>query len=548
MTDQWKNKLFFGDNLDIMRDHIADESVDLIYLDPPFNSNATYNVLFQEKSGEDSPAQITAFEDSWHWDQHSQAVYEDLVKKGPEKLSDLVQALYQFLGANDMMAYLVMMAVRLVEIRRVLKINGSLYLHCDPTASHYIKLLLDAVFSARHFRNEIVWQRTSSHPDSKKWGHVHDILFFYTKSDKFTWNTQYGPYSEEYLDNFYRYEDPRRGRYRLDHIIRSASMGPRPNLSYEYEGYTPEWGWRVVREKLEALDEDDRLYWSSTGRPYLKRFLSEMPGVPLTSIWTDILPVQAHSQERLGYPTQKPEALLERIISASSNEGDIVMDPFCGCGTTVSVAEGMGRRWMGIDVTHVAIGLMETRLLDTYGNDLSPYTIVGVPQDVPSARKLAMQNRYQFEYWALYLVGAQATQDRKKGADRGIDGYVNFFDDESGQAKKIVIQVKSGSVGVSQIRDLKGVMEREDAVIGVFITLEPPTGPMGTEAVTAGFYEPEHFPGQRYPKLQILTIEELLNGKQVEYPRVAPDATFKKAKKRSKGGGPEQRSIFDGAE
>ena len=531
----WKNKLHFGDNLRIMMEHIPDASVDLIYLDPPFNSKATYNVLFKERNGSESSAQITAFDDTWHWDTAAAEAYYTLITHGPSKLAHLMNALHSFLGPNDMMAYLAMMAARLVEMHRVLKDTGSIYLHCDPTASHYLKVVLDAIFGAENYRNEIVWQRTSSHNDSKKWGQVHDIILFYSKDFDFTWNPVHLAHDPKYLDSFYRYSDEK-GTFRLDHIIRSKSMGPRPNLRYEYNGYTPEWGWRVLKEKLEKLDSEERITWSKSGRPYLKRYLTEQKGTPVKSVITDIPPLSAQSAEKLGYPTQKPEALLERIIRASSNEGDIVLDPFCGCGTTVNVAERLHRRWIGIDITHLAITLIKHRIEDTFRQDLSPYEIIGDPKDIESARALAAQDKYQFEWWALSLVDARPAQDKKKGADRGVDGYIYFFDDESGQAKKVVVQVKGGHVNAAQIRDLKGAIEREKAVIGVFITLEEPTGPMRSEAADAGFYEMQSLISGRakFPRIQVFTVEELLNGAMVKIPAYAMEATIKRAERKKK--------------
>jgi adenine specific DNA methylase Mod len=302
--------LYYGDNLDILRRYLKDETVDLVYLDPPFNSAQNYNAFFHEKDGTDAASQIHAFEDTWHWDIETKKAY-DAVTEQPGKVSDVMQAFYTFLGGNDMMAYLTMMSSRLVELRRVLKSTGSLYLHCDPTASHYLKLLCDAIMGKEHFRNEIIWQRTSSHNDSKKWMDVHDVLLYYAKSDDNLWNPTFTEHDPDYVKAFYRYED-NRGVYRLDHIIRSKTMGPRPNLSYEYKGYKPDWGWRTVREKLEALDKDNRIQWSDSGRPYLKRYLAEQKGTPIKSVITDIPPVGAMAQERMNYPTQKPVALLER--------------------------------------------------------------------------------------------------------------------------------------------------------------------------------------------------------------------------------------------
>ena len=521
--NEWTNRLYFGDNLDIMREHLADESVDLIYLDPPFNSNATYNVLFREKSGEDSAAQITAFDDTWHWSIESEYAYRDVVENGPHRLSRMLQAMREFLGQNDMMAYLTMMAQRMAELHRVLKPTGSIYLHCDPTASHYLKLLMDAVFGIENFKNEIVWKRTSAHSDAKRYGRITDIIFFYTKSDQWTWNLQYQPYDEAYKARF-RYTDPDGRVWTDDNLTAKGLAGG--GYEYEYKGARSLW--RVPLETMRRLDAEGRLHFTSRGGIRRKRYLDELEGRPVQALWDDIGPINSQAKERLGYPTQKPEALLERIISASSNEGDVVLDPFCGCGTAVAVAERLKRRWVGIDITHLAISLMKSRLHDTFGEQLSEYEVVGVPQDLESAEALAQQDRYQFEWWALGLVDARPAQNRRKGADSGVDGYINFFDDDSGKSKRVVVQVKSGRVNVSQIRDLKGVMEREKAEIGLFITLRLPTRPMRREAASAGLYTPNYFRDQ-FPRMQILTIEELLAGAKAQYPRFAPEATFKQA-------------------
>jgi len=475
---QWKNKLYFGDNFTILKEHIVAESIDLVYLDPPFNSNASYNVLFKEQTGEQSTAQISAFDDTWHWGQESENTFRELVTTYPKKLADLIQAYHSFLGTSDMMAYLVMMAPRLYELHRVLKSTGSIYLHCDPTASHYLKLLLDAIFGADNFVNEIIWGYRTGGASKRQFSRKHDIIFFYSKSNNYRFNTQY-------------YKSWQQKRY---------------NYSEKYPEY---------------FDEDEkRWYHLSLCR----------------DVWEDINVIGTENKERLGYPTQKPEALLERIIKASSNEGDIVLDPFCGCGTAVAVAENFNRRWIGIDITHLAITLIRHRIDDGFNKqDLAPYEVIGDPKDLASASALAKENRYQFEWWALGLVDARPAQDKKKGADQGVDGYIYFFDDNSGKAKKIIIQVKSGHVTVNQIRDLKGVLDREKASIGVFITLQKPTKPMQTEAITAGFYEPEHFEG-KHQRLQILTIEEILNGKEVSHPRGGATATFKKAKRKDKNG------------
>jgi len=530
----WKNKLYFGDNLNILRDCVADARIDLIYLDPPFNSNANYNVLFKEKSGEESAAQITAFEDTWQWSLEAEAVYKEIVTSGPRKLADLMQALLAFLGRNDMMAYLVMMAIRLVELQRVLKFTGTIYLHCDPTASHYLKLVMDAIFGVQNFVNEITWKRSSAHSDAKQgakhFGRVADTILLYCKSDDRTWNPQYQPYDQEYIDRDYRRVDENGRRYRISDI-QGPGGAAKGNPRYELMGVTRYW--RYSKEKMMELCRQGRIVQTRPGAvPAYKRYLDEMPGVPVQNVWTDVPVINNRSNEKLGYPTQKPEALLERILKASSNEGDVVLDPFCGCGTAIAVAEKLKRHWIGIDVTYLAINLVQRRLRDSFGEQLSPHEIIGAPTDVHGAEALKEINPYQFEWWAVDLVNARPAKDHKKGSDTGIDGYINFFDDKSGQAKQVIVQVKSGYIGVNHVRDLKGVLEREKAPIGVLITLREPTKPMLTEAAAGGFYESKDFPG-RYPRLQILTIAELLEGKKIQYPEHRVE-TFAKAERRTK--------------
>ncbi len=453
------NVLYFGDNLDILREHIADESVDLIYLDPPFNSKRDYNLLFKTPKGHQSDAQITAFEDSWHWstEHGSQAEREfnEILRQPNTQVSEMMRALRQFLGENDMMAYLTMMTNRLLELHRVLKPTGSLYLHCDPTASHYLKIVLDGVFGTENFRNEIKWQRTYSHGDSKKrFMNISDSILFYAKSDSFVFNQQHIPYTQEYIDKFYRHKDE---NGRLYQLVSLRSPNPRPNLTYDYKGYKPHKnGWAVSKPVMERLDSEGRLFFPKdmSGAIREKYFLDEMKGVPLGDIWTDIGPIGAHAEERLGYPTQKPLALLERIISASSNPGDVVLDPFCGCGTAVHAAQKLGRNWIGIDITHLAITLIEKRMRDAFpGIKLEVH---GTPKDFDGARDLALRDKYQFQWWACSLVNAQPYQGKKKGADGGTDGLIYFQDDASG-AKKIVVSVKGGETRVFDACGPQGV-------------------------------------------------------------------------------------------
>ncbi len=535
-----KNTLYYGDNLEVLRRFITDESVDLIYLDPPFKSDQNYNVLFADQNGSRSAAQIQAFEDTWHWDQAAAAAYQEVVEAGG-RVSQAMQAFRQALGDNDMLAYLSMMAPRLVELRRVLKSTGSIYLHCDPTASHYLKLLMDAVFEPLYFGNEIVWQRTNAKGLAfTRFARNHDIILRYTRSDKWTWNPSYTAHNPDYLKQFYKYTDADGRRYRLADLTNPNKN--RPNLTYEFLGITRVWRWTKDRME-EAYKKGLVVQKKPGGVPALKRYLDEQEGTPIGDVWMDIRPVQSQSAERLGYPTQKPEALLERIINASSNKGDVVLDPFCGCGTAISVAQRLDRRWIGIDITHLAVTLMKHRLRDAFGPEISKtYEIVGEPVDLAGAKALASDDPYQFQWWALGLVGARPVE-QKKAADKGIDGRLFFHDDaESQKTKQVVISVKAGNVQVSHVRDLRGVVEREKAEIGLLICLHEPTRPLRTEAAGAGFYES---PWQtKHPKIQIITVEELLTGKTIDIPPSRDMRTFKKApkaKKRRSGG---MQSMF----
>jgi len=519
------NTLYYGDNLDILREHIPDESVDLIYLDPPFNSNRSYNVLFREANGTAADSQIAAFDDSWHWTAAAEATLHQITATAPPHVVEMINAIVSFVGRNDVSAYLVMMTIRLVELHRVLKPTGSIYLHCDPTASHYLKVVMDSIFGVPSFRNEIVWKRQSAHSDAKtKFADVADVVLFYAKSADSGFYPQYTEHDPEYVARFYRFDDgDGRGPYRLDNM---ASPNPRPNMMYEWKGYAcPAKGWRYEKATMARLDAEGRIYYPKTkdGRPdfskrlALKRYLREQQGSIVTNVWTDIPPLHSSAAERLGYPTQKPLALLERIINASSNPGDLVLDPFCGCGTTICAAQKLGRRWIGIDVTHLAIALMRQRLDDMFG-EAAAYEVVGQPADLASAEHLARADRYQFQWWALSLIKARPTQDGKKGADQGIDGVLYFHDEAKKPPKKVVVQVKSGHVQSSYVRDLRAVVEREKGVMGFLVSLERPTQPMVTEALSAGFY---HSPGwgRDYPVLQIRTIEQLLAGEWFEYPQ-----------------------------
>ncbi len=522
-----QNTLFYGDNLNILREYIATESVDLVYLDPPFNSSRSYNVLFKDESGVDSESQITAFEDTWHWNAAAEQTYRELVTTSPERVSQLVVALRAIVGTSQMLAYLVMMTVRLVELHRVLKSSGSLYLHCDPTASHYLKIILDTIFGPRNFRNEIVWQRTSAHNDPNRYGANIDSILYYTKGSSWTWNQLYTVHSSEYVSRFRQHDANGRAWTDADLTAKGLSGG---GYEYEYKGVRSLW--RCPPETMQKLDADGRLHFTKAGGIRLKRYLDETPGIPLQALWDDIPPINSQAAERLGYPTQKPLTLLERIINTSSNPGDIVLDPFAGCGTAIAAAQKLERQWIGIDITHLSIALQKYRLEDMFPG--IKFAVKCEPEDLGGAKDLATRDRYQFQWWALSLVkakplgGQEGSKTGKKGSDKGIDGVITFIDDAYDKPKRVLVQVKSGHVKSGDIRDLVGTVQRENAAIGVFITLEPPSRDMSTEAVTAGYYESPGW-NQKYLRIQILTITELLKGARIDMP--PQFGTFKQATK-----------------
>jgi len=521
------NVLYYGDNLDILRRYIPDASVDLVYLDPPFNSNRDYNVIFKDESGRKSDAQLLAFEDTWHWGPDAEAQYAYLTNTArnqgrvPSTVSTIVAALRSGIGENQMMAYLVEMAVRLVELHRVLKPTGSLWLHCDPTASHYLKVLLDAIFDPRRFLNEVTWKRSSAHSDTAQGavhlGRTHDVLLFYSKGEQPTRNIVFVPFTPDYADSHYTHVEPTTGRrYRKDNLTAAKPGG---DTSYEWVGPSglavgpyPGRYWAYSKANMAEFERQGRLVYTKSGMPEYKRYLDDNPGTSLQDIWSDIPPINSQAKERLPWATQKPLALLERVISVSSNPGDIVLDPFCGCGTALVAAQTLDRQWIGIDVTYLAIAVMRARLKDSFG--LSDVPVVGQPTEVEGARAMlggtGLEGQYQFQWWALDLIGAQPQGGaQKKGADRGIDGVISFSTGPRGEMGRALVSVKSGSINSSQVRDLKGVLEREKAEIGLFVTLEEASGPMHLEATTAGVYRSE-LSGRDYPRIQILTIRELL--------------------------------------
>jgi DNA modification methylase len=540
------NVLYYGDNLDILRRYIPDASVDLIYLDPPFNSNRDYNVIFRDESGNRSDAQLLAFEDTWHWGPSAESTYRYLTNTAhhegrvPDKVSTIIAALRSGIGSNQMMAYLAEMGVRLVELHRVLKPTGSLYLHCDPTAGAYLKIVLDAIFGPQSFQNEIVWKRTSSHNDTKRFGRIHDVILFYSKTDQFQFRVVRTPLDPSYVEKVYTQVDEKGRRYRLGDISAPRGAGP----VYEWGGITR--AWRYTKENMERLHREGRIKMYRDGRAMINayvRYLDESEGQPVQDWWDDVGVIAAPAKERLGYPTQKPIALLERILEASSNPGDVVLDPFCGCGTAVAAAQKLDRRWIGIDITYLSIAVMKARLKDSFGIEVP---VIGQPTEVEGARQLAQgdDGRYQFQWWALNLIDARPLGGtQKKGSDRGIDGRITFTIGPKGEMGQALVSVKSGKVNSSQIRDLKGTIEREKAEIGLFVTLEEPSREMELEATTAGFYT-SPIDGRDYPRIQILTIRELLEeGKKPMLPLLILP-TYQQAERIADKRAAEQQEMF----
>ena len=500
------NKLFYGDNLEVLREHIADESVDLVYLDPPFNSKRAYNIIFKDKEGKFPPSQIQAFDDTWSWsDDSEEAMWEMSRQPYPPQLFQTLEAFRKALGTTDMMAYLVMMAIRLWELRRVMKDTASIYLHCDPTASHYLKVVMDQVFGVANYRAEISWLSVtdtgSSKARAKSFPRMRDIILLYTKSKDGLFIPQYKPYSEKYLKGKFT-EENSKGTYR----------------------------WQVLKtysdETFNRLKEEGRLKKSPNSKYwYYKQYLSDSKGVIIGNDWDDIRPIGPSSVEGLGYPTQKPVALLDRIISASSNEGDIVLDPFCGCGTTIASAEKLNRQWIGIDITPLSINLIEKRLNEHFPD--VRYELIGLPRDVEGARKLASTRagKFEFENWFVTALGGQPFKS-SGGGDSGIDGFM-FFRDFEGKPHTVILSVKGGSYSLSMVRDLCRVVERENAAMGVLLALEPPTKGMLSEASSAGRFQLSAG-GRTFPKVQIFTVEDYFAGKRPDLPDTSD--TLKKAK------------------
>jgi site-specific DNA-methyltransferase (adenine-specific) len=551
MTDLATNVLYYGDNLDILRRYLPDAAVDLVYLDPPFNSNRDYNVIFRDESGNATDAQLLAFEDTWHWGPSAESTYAYLTNTArhegrvPDKVSTIIAALRSGIGENQMMAYLVEMAVRLVELHRVLKPTGSLYLHCDPTASHYLKILLDSIFGPDRFLSEIIWKRTGAHSSSRRPGPVHDVILLYAKTDDHVWNTAYAERDPEYVRTHFTQTDKDGRRFQAITLHAFGTRKGSSGMPWRGIDITARGGhWKYTIDHLDELDAAGQIYWPSRGEmPRLKQFLDDGKGTPLQDVWTDIAPLNAQAKERLRWSTQKPLPLLERILTASSKPGDLILDPFCGCGTALVAAQMMERRWIGIDITYLSIAVMKARLKDSFGIEVP---VIGQPTEVEGARQLAQSDdgRYQFQWWALNLIDARPLGGtEKKGADRGIDGRITFTVGGKGEMGQALVSVKSGKVNSAMVRDLKGTIEREKAEIGIFITLTEPTREMELEATTAGVYT-SPISGKDYPRMQILSIRELLEEHKRPMLPLLLMPTYQQAERIPDKKAAEQRELF----
>lgn len=516
------NRLFYGDNLTIMR-NMPSNCVDLIYLDPPFNSQRSYNLIYHQLTGLPLPEQEEAFCDAWEMDPEK----EEMVRRMPMVLREYGadEGLVTFWDAwikalrntqPHLLAYLVYMSFRLYEMRRILKPTGSIFLHCDQTASYYIKIIMDAVFNHTNYRNEIVWKRVGTvkgnfGQGAKAFGRNTDMILFYSKTDKHKFNPVFTEYTEDYLSTFYKYVDASGRRYRLISMIGPGGEA-KGNPRYEVLGVTKYW--RYSKQRMQKLIDEGMVVQTKPGAvPQRKQFLDEGKGVALQNLWDDIPSLSATSPERLGYPTQKPIALLDRIIRIATDEGDVVFDPFCGCGTSIYAAHLSNRHWIGCDIAILSVGIVRDVLLKRYGlREGADYEVSGVPLTVEGAQDLFDRDPRQFEHWVVEMAGGFAS--KKHSGDLGIDGRI-YYETKDG-LRNMVISVKGGKLSPAYVRELRGVVEREAATeIGGFICLQEPTKGMIQEASAAGMY---NYLGVSYPRLQIRTVGELLDGRAFDTP------------------------------
>ena len=541
------NTLYYGDCLEIMQE-MPIKGIDLIYLDPPFNSKKEYNSIYRDETGRPLPQQVRAFNDQWTLDKKAEEAIKTMPILIRETGLDDEIATFWRIWVNalrktqpDLLAYLTYMVQRFLVMRTLLSDTGSIYLHCDPTASHYIKVMMDGIFGHRNFRNEIIWRRTGAHGGAKRWGPIHDVLLFYTKGNKYTWNRVCQDYDASYLDNFYKFKDEH-GRYRLVSLegsgTRQGDSGkPWKKVNPSDKGRHwalpgkqafPEWfslpegyGKMTVQDKLDSLDDSGMIRWPPRGSvPQVKRYLSVSEGNPVQDIIWDIRAISSKAEERLGYSTQKPLALLERIIKASSNEGDKILDPFCGCATTIEAAHTLNREWIGIDIASFAIKrVARDRLKDRLGLIAGKdFKIEGIPGTLEDAKELWEKDKFVFQEWSISQVDGFPTN--KKTGDGGIDGRIYFEAPGEDDLQSMVLEVKGGKhVSIKDLRALHSVLERDDAQMAGLIVMYP-LGDRQLKNFQRLMMEAGdlHVFGRPFPRMQILTVQEILDGVRFDIP------------------------------
>jgi DNA modification methylase len=551
------NTLYLGDCLYVLRENVPDESVDLIYIDPPFNSKRDYNIFFDDR---EIQSQRIAFEDTWTL----KNIQDSLAELHTMKTEHLYYLLLTYQKvAPHAFPYLTMMSLRLIELHRVLKPTGSFYLHCDPTMSHYLKTVCDIIFGGGNFVNEIIWRRTASHNARRSYGPIHDVILFYGKSNDYEFNIVYRPYMKGHVLS--RYTEDKNGKFKFTSggNILTGAGATKGESGKPWRGFNPsvkKRHWAIpgflaeqmpesfqsfsILEKLEALYKAGLIEINpGAAWPTPVRYLLSDDGVPIQDIWAyqpyteetvhgtdegidaDVAWLGTTDPQRLGYPTQKPKGLLDRIIKASSNEGDVVLDAFCGCGTTIDAAEGLHRKWIGIDISPIAISLIKRRLRHTYKKSLSEFEVRGIPTDEQSAMKLWKENPFAFQDWWISEFDVFSSTYGTKGADRGVDGIGLYALDDKGSTLRVAFQVKGGeNVQSKDIDALTGAMAKHKCEMGVFLTAAEPTKPMLETTTDSGFVK---VPGFAYPKLQIITLKEYFSGKRPKLP--ATNITFKAA-------------------
>ncbi|MEV4122558.1 site-specific DNA-methyltransferase [Micromonospora sp. NPDC049645] len=530
------NKLFFGDNLAVLHEHVGSESVDLVYLDPPLTSNTSPTGRREKREGVTATSprdNIQARDEPWSWDYDAVVWGEEMLDgvADPRVVSSL-RAMHQLMGESDALAYITMMTPRLIECHRILKKRGSLFLHCDPTVSHYLKMLLDSIFDPEAFRNEIVWPKSLTKSSSThRLPFSHDVILAYGKTDAARWNHE-ALFQARGTDDLKKYphRDPDGRRYQLASL--TAPTSDRPNLTYEFLGVTR--NWRLTKERMEEGLRAGRVVQPGPGRtPHLKRYLDEQRGNPLGDVWTDIPPLNARTPERVGYPTQKPLALMARIIEATTRPGDLVLDPFAGSGTTIDAAQSLGRSWIGIDLDLLAIDLIDARLRSKYSESVrETYEILGTPKTLPDARELLFRSPLEFERWCVMLVGGQPEEGRFE--DKAIDGVVRIPIDEKDGSHRVLVSVKSGPPDFQYLQHLTDAVDTQQAAMGLLVMISEPPSDMMDAARQAGSYR---YPlnGQEYPRIQIVTVEEMVRGERPNLP--VPLLPFFQARRKSDGTG-----------